>query len=81
MRIGIPITLQDGFIQISFIIITVIANRRGLADAAAVGIVEKIMSFLFLIPSSMLSAVSALGAQNIGEGKPERAVKTLRCAV
>lgn len=81
MRIGIPITLQDGFIQISFIIITVIANRRGLADAAAVGIVEKIMSFLFLIPSSMLSAVSALGAQNIGAGKPERAVKTLRCAV
>ena len=81
LRIGIPITLQDGFIQISFIIITVIANRRGLADAAAVGIVEKIMSFLFLIPSSMLSAVSALGAQNIGAGKQERAVKTLRCAV
>ena len=81
LKIGIPITLQDGFIQISFIVITVIANRRGLVDAAAVGIVEKIMSFLFLIPSSMLSTVSALGAQNIGAGKPERAIKTLRCAV
>ncbi len=81
LKIGVPITLQDGFIQISFIVITIIANRRGLADAAAVGIVEKIMSFLFLIPSSMLSTVSALGAQNIGAGKPERAVKTLRCAV
>ena len=81
LKIGIPITLQDGFIQISFIVITIIANRRGLADAAAVGIVEKIMSFLFLIPSSMLSTVSALGAQNIGAGKPERAIKTLRCAV
>lgn len=81
LKIGVPITLQDGFIQISFIFITVIANRRGLADAAAVGIVEKIMSFLFLIPSSMLSTVSALGAQNIGAGKPERAVKTLGCAV
>ena len=81
LRIGIPIALQDGFIQISFITITIIANRRGLADAAAVGIVEKIMSFLFLIPSSMLSTVSALGAQNIGAGKPERAIRTLRCAV
>ncbi|MDD7445029.1 MAG: MATE family efflux transporter [Clostridiales bacterium] len=81
LRIGIPITLQDGFIQISFIVITILANRRGLADAAAVGIVEKIMSFLFLIPSSMLSTVSALGAQNIGAGKPERAIKTLGCAV
>ena len=60
-------------IQVSFILITIIANRRGLTDAAAVGIVEKIMSFLFLVPSSMLSTVSALGAQNIGAGKPERA--------
>ena len=39
----------------------------------AVGIVEKIIGFLFLVPSSMLSAVSALGAQNLGDGKPERA--------
>lgn len=80
LSVGVPVALQDGFIQISFIVITIIANRRGLADAAAVGIVEKIMSFLFLIPSSMLSAVSAIGAQNIGAGKPERAVATLRCA-
>ena len=81
LSIGLPITLQDGFIQISFIIITVIANRRGLTDAAAVGIVEKVIGFLFLIPSSMLSTVSALGAQNIGAGKPERAVATLRYAI
>lgn len=74
-------TLQDGLIQVSFIIITIIANRRGLTDAAAVGIVEKIISFLFLIPSSMLSTVSALGAQNIGAGKKERAVQTLRYAI
>ena len=31
--------------------------------AAAVEIMEKIMSFMFLVPSSMLSAVSALSAQ------------------
>ena len=44
----------------SFIVITIIANQRGLNDAAAVGIVEKIISFLFLVPSSMLSTVSTL---------------------
>ena len=80
LKIGVPVALQDGFIQVSFVIITIIANRRGLTDAAAVGIVEKIISFLFLIPSSMLSTVSALGAQNIGAGKPERARLTLRYA-
>lgn len=81
LKIGVPVALQDGLIQVAFIVITVIANTRGLNDSAAVGIVEKVMSFLFLIPSSMLSTVSALGAQNIGANKPERAVATLRYAV
>ena len=81
LRVGVPVCVQDGFVQISFIIITIIANNRGLVDSAAVGIVEKIIGFLFLIPSSMLSTVSALGAQNIGAGKPERAVETLKYAI
>lgn len=68
-------------IQVAFIIITIIANRRGLSDAAAVGIVEKIISFVFLVPSSMLSTVSALCAQNIGAGKHDRAAKTLQYAI
>ena len=77
LSIGVPVALQDGLIQIAFILITIIANRRGLTDAAAVGIVEKFISFVFLVPSSMLSTVSALGAQSIGAGKPGRAKKTL----
>ena len=81
LKIGVPVAMQDGFIQIAFMVITVIANRRGLNDAAAVGIVEKIIGFLFLVPSSMLSAVSALGAQNIGAQKPYRAKKTLLYAI
>ena len=66
LKIDVPIAAQDGFIQVAFIIITIIANRRGLGVAAAVGIVEKIISFQFLVPSSMLSTVSALGAGNVG---------------
>ena len=81
LKIGIPVALQDGFIQVSFIVITVIANRRGLDTAAAVGIVEKIIRFLFLVPSSMLSTVSALCAQNIGARKHERASRTLRYGI
>lgn len=81
LGIGIPVALQDGFIQIAFIVITVIANRRGLNDAAAVGIVEKFISIVFLVPSTMLSTVSALSAQNIGAGKHERASATLRYAI
>ena len=53
LRVGFPVAVQDGCIQIAFIIITVIANHRGLNDAAAVGIVEKMISAIFIIPSSM----------------------------
>ena len=80
LKIGLPVAVQDGCIQIAFIIITVIANHRGLDDAAAVGIVEKVISAIFIIPSSMLATVSALAAQNIGAGKHDRAEKTLRYA-
>lgn len=81
LKSGIPIALQDGLIQVAFIVITIIMNRRGLTDAAAVGIVEKVISFLFLVPSSLLSSVSALSSQNIGAGKDNRARETLYWAL
>ena len=77
LAIGLPIAVQDGFIQISFLIITIIANKRGVDVAAAVGIVEKIICFLFLVPSTMLSTVSSISAQNMGAGEVGRAKKTL----
>ncbi len=40
LQVGIPVAFQDGFIQVSFLVITMFANQRGLNDAAAVGIVE-----------------------------------------
>ena len=81
LQVGIPVAVQDGFIQVSFLVITMFANQRGLNDAAAVGIVEKLIGILFLVPSSLLSTVSALSAQNLGAGKPERARQTLRYAI
>mgnify|MGYP000278992444 CR=1 FL=1 len=59
-----------------FMFITVIANHRGLVDAAAVGLIEKMISFLFIVPSSMGATVSALTAQKRrrGQGRPRAQV-------
>ena len=81
LRIGVPVACQDGLIQVSFLVITAIANSRGVLVAASVGIVEKIICFLFLVPSAMLSSVSAIAAQNAGAGKHERGIKTLSYAI
>lgn len=77
LKVGIPVAVQDGLIQVAFVVITIIANSRGLVAATGVGIVEKLISFLFLVPSAFLSAISAITAQNMGAGKPERARKSL----
>lgn len=81
LRVGVPVACQDGFIQVSFLVITAIANGRGVVIAASVGIVEKIISFLFLVPSAMLSTVSAVTAQNVGANEHERGRKTLKYGI
>lgn len=81
LKIGLPIAIQEGLIQVSFMVITAIANSRGVQVAAAVGIVEKIICFLFLVPSAMLSSVSAISSQNAGAQQHMRAQRTLFYAV
>lgn len=81
LGVGIPIAMQDGLIQVAFIVITVIANSRGLVFATGVGIVEKLISFMFLVPSAFLSAISAFTAQNMGAGRAERAKGVLLCGL
>lgn len=77
LKVGTPVAMQDGLIQVAFIVITVIANSRGLIVSAAVGIVEKLIGFMFLVPSAFLSAISTITAQNMGADKPERARRSL----
>lgn len=72
LKIGAPIAAQELLIQISFLVITRIANSLGLSISAAVGITEKIISLLFLVNSAMLSAVSVVAAQNIGAARATR---------
>lgn len=76
--IGIPIATQDAAIQISFLVITAIANTQGLIVAASVGIVEKMIGFLFLVPSAMLASISAMVAQNAGAGLHDNGRKILK---
>jgi putative MATE family efflux protein len=78
---GLPIAAQDTLINISFIAITVIANTRGITDASAVGVVEKIIQLMFLFPTAMMSALSAFTSQNIGAGKGTRAVAAVRYGI
>ena len=50
-------------------------------QSAGYGIAQKIVSFILLIPSSIMQSVSAFVAQNIGAGMKERAKKGLFTAM
>ena len=77
LLLGAPLALQQGLVSVSFLLITVITNTMGVVVSAAVGVVEKLLSFAFMIPGSVSAAVTSMSAQNIGAGKPERARKSL----
>ncbi|MGF6906761.1 MATE family efflux transporter [Fusobacterium sp. PH5-44] len=72
-QLGFPIALQDGLISISFLIITGIINNMGVIASASVGVVEKIIIFAMLAPSSIAASIAIITAQNIGAKKIQRA--------
>lgn len=81
LKVGFPLALQDGLVNISFLAITAIINTMGLVASAAVGVVEKIICFAMLPPSAFGSAVATMTAQNMGAGKPKRAFTALKCGI
>ena len=77
LQLGSPIALQDAMTNLSFLIITAILNSLGVVASAAVGVSEKLVVFIMLIPMSYMFSISAFTAQNVGAGKPERAQKAM----
>ena len=66
MQIGFPLVLQSVLVNISFLIITIIANQMDLIAYASLGVVEKLMGFLMLSAIALGSALASLIALNVG---------------
>lgn len=81
IKYGAPIALQDGLVHLSFLAIMIIGNSMGVISSAGIGVAEKLVGFIMLIPSSFSQAVSAFVAQNYGAKKYDRAKKVLLYAI
>ena len=81
VKIGLPIALQDGLVNVSFLAINAIVNGLGVMASAGVGVAEKICAFIMLVPSAFSQSLSAFVAQNIGAGKQKRARKSMVCGM
>ena len=78
---GLPIALQEGLVNVSFLIITAMVNSMGLIASAAVGVVEKLIVFSMLPTTAVSAALSAMTAQHDGAGLMKRARHCLRLAM
>jgi len=81
LRFGVPMSLQSLLSTISFAVIGSIINGMGVFASAANSVVNNIVNLIFIIPSAIGSALSAISAQNLGAGKAERAFRGARLGV
>ena len=73
LQLGFPLALQEILTNMSFLILCAIVNNIGLEASSGYGIAQKVISFVMLIPSSLMQSMSAFVAQNVGAGKEDRA--------
>ena len=85
ITIGIPAVLEQGFVQLSFLVFFAIVARYGTNAYAAYGIGISLVSFSIVVGFGFGIATATLVGQQLGAGKPEQAVKvgwrSLRMAV
>jgi putative MATE family efflux protein len=77
VRLGAPISLQDGLVSVSFLVILAIVNSLGLVASAGVGVAEKLCNFIMLVPSAFSQSITSFVAQNVGAGRLDRARQAL----
>ncbi len=80
-KIGLPLSLQDTLIPLSFLFIFSLANSMGVAASAAYGSVIRLNAFMMLPAGSFAMALTALTAQNLGAGNVKRAVLALKLSI
>ena len=81
VRLGLPIAVHELMVQISFLLMLVIVNGLGVTASAGMGVSQKIIAFIMLVPSSFMQSISAVIAQNYGAGKYKRAERALGQAI
>ncbi len=64
--LGLPIALQSGLTALSFLFVMVVVNQFGVVFSAAVGVNEKLISAILLMPMAFMQSISVFVAQNFG---------------
>lgn len=73
IQVGVPGSLDMGSRGLSAVAVAAIVSRFGTVEAAAYGIVNRLMSVVWTSSGAMEQATTSGVGQNLGAGRPERA--------
>jgi putative MATE family efflux protein len=78
LKLGIPMALQSGAVQVSFLFVARMINRLGVEVSAAFGVMNKLRSFPgYLTQGFGLGAATMMG-QNLGARRTDRVSSVVR---
>jgi len=80
-KIGIPSSVQNLVVGMSFLLMMVMVNGFGVAASGAMGLVGKFNGLAILPAIAMSSSISSMAAQNLGAGHFDRAKKTMHSGI
>jgi putative MATE family efflux protein len=75
-KLGFPSSVEQSTRALGFTVMTILVAGFGTATLAAYGIGIRVLTFIIIPAMGLSIATSTLVAQNLGAGKPERAVRT-----
>jgi putative MATE family efflux protein len=80
-RVGLPAAIIGMLFSVVYMAFARSASRYGAASLATIGIVNRIEAIQFMAALAIGTAAAALVGQNLGAGRPERAVETIKTGV
>lgn len=81
VRLGIPMAIQGGAIQSSFLFVSSMVNALGLSVSAAFGVAQKLRNLPNILTQGLRLGAASMIGQNWGAGERERVSETVRYSI
>jgi putative MATE family efflux protein len=81
LKLGIPACLSQVAANLSFLLMTALLNGYGEVTQAAAGLAGRFNGFAIMPALAVSNSVSMMSAQNLGAGRPDRALRTMKVGV
>ncbi|MDR0292530.1 MAG: MATE family efflux transporter [Oscillospiraceae bacterium] len=81
LRLGIPASISQVAVNLSFLLMSALVNGYGLSVSAAAGLAGRFNGFAIMPAQAVSNSVSMMSAQNLGADRHDRAIHTMRVGI